>query len=283
MLALMLVSLMAGWWYVRTWLATRTLSGEQIDAAATQFGLAGRLGAIRSINWLRVFDSAAATHIWTGGWSFLGVRSWMYRVFELLALVSGAGLAALAGRLAHHGYHRRFGNGDARFSLAACAYVLFCSGLGYFAVVVYLTRGISTALGWYLYGTAGAEAALLGCGFAGLFGARRAVGCVATMAVLASALDLYTVHFVSMPYYSGIIAHTSSGRLATFHISSLQGIGLSGLFARLAMNEPRGVGAPLVAALWTGYLCATAVLAVCSAAVLNRAFLPRRKPGSEPV
>lgn len=283
MLALTLVGLMAGWWYARTWLATKTLSGEQIDAAAAQFGLAGRLGAIRNINWSRVLESAAATHIWTGGWSFLAVRSWMYRVLELLALIAGVGLAVPAGRFARHGLHRRLGNGDARFSLAACAFVLFCFGLGYFATVVYLTRGISTALGWYLYGIAGAETALLGCGFTGLFGVKRAASCVAAMAALACAFDLYTVHFVSMPYYSGIVAHTSSGRLATFHISDLRGIGLGGLFTRLATNKPRSVGAPLIAALWTGYLFGTAVLMASSAAILGRTFLPLPKIGSEPL
>jgi hypothetical protein len=277
LLGLALVGLIAGWWYIRMWLATLTFSGEQIDVAAVQFGFTARLAAIWDIKWLRVLDSAAMTHIWTGGWSFLGVRSWVYRVFEFAALTSAAGVGALACRFVRHSHHRNLTDGNAQFSLVACAYLLFCFGVGYFAFVVYLTRGISTALGWYLYGIAGAETLLLGCGFAGLFGVRRAAGCLAAMAVLASALDLYPVHFVSIPYYSGIIAHTPSGRLATFHVASLQSIGLGGVFQRLAINKPQGVAAPLVAALWVGYLCATASLIGFSVTVFNRTFVCRLK------
>ena len=277
LLALALAGLIAGWWYVRNWMATRTLSGEQIDAAAARFGLAGKLAAMAQVNWLRVVDAAAATHIWTGGWSFLGVRSWMYRVFELMVLASGAGLSVLLWRLVRRASRGRISGGDARFSLALCAYLFFCLGLGYYAISVYLARGISTALGWYLYGIAGAETVLLASGFTGLAGGRRAAGCMAALAALACALDLYTVHFISMPYYTGIIAHTPSGRLAAFHVSDLRGIGISGLFERLAVNQPRGIGAPVIAAMWSGYVCATAALAGCSAWMLESTFFSRRK------
>jgi hypothetical protein len=204
----------------------------------------------------------------------------MYRVFEALAMAAGAGLIALAYRLGRKVYRRKsLGAGDLRLSIAACAYLLFCVGLGYFAVVVYLTRGISTALGWHLDGIVGAEAALLGCGFAGLVGARRAAGCVAATAALACALDLYTVHFVSAPYYAGLVAHLPSGFLATFHLGSLRGIGLTGVLTRLALNKPAGFGPPLIAALWAGYLCATAALIACSAMIFRDALVPGRRAG----
>jgi hypothetical protein len=274
-----LAGLMAGWWYVGAWRATGTFSGEQIDAAAARFGLSGKLAALWSVNWLRVLDSAATTHIWTGGWSFLTVRSWMYRVFEFPAIAAGAGLIALAARLSGRVYRRALGVGDACFSLAACAYLLFCVGLAYYAIVVYITRGISTALGWYLYGIAGAEAVLLASGFTGLLGTRRAAGCVAAAAVLASTLDLYTVHFLSVPYYAGLTAHLPSGFLATFHPASLRAIGLTGVFARMAVNKPAGLGPSALAALWIGYLCATAGLLAYSAAIIKNAFLPARSVG----
>ena len=53
---------------------------------ASHAGMAIEMAAIGQVQWLRVLDSAAMTHIWIGGWSFLLVRSWMYRVFELLAV-----------------------------------------------------------------------------------------------------------------------------------------------------------------------------------------------------
>jgi Dolichyl-phosphate-mannose-protein mannosyltransferase len=215
--AFVLAGLVAGWWYAAAYRATGTLSGEQIDAAAAHFSALAKLRAAWSIDWLRVLDAAAATHIWTGGWSFLTVRSWMYRVFECLATAAGAGLMVLGGRLSRKIYRRGMRVADACFFLVGCAYLLFCSGLAYFAVVVYLTRGISTALGWYLYAIAGAEAVLLACGFTGLAGTRRAAGCVAAVAVLAGCFDLYTVDFVSIPYYTGLTSHLRSGLVGSFH------------------------------------------------------------------
>jgi hypothetical protein len=277
LLALTFAGLTAGWWYVGAWRATGTFSGEQIDADAARFGLSGKLAAVWRVDWLRVLDSAATTHIWTSGWSFLTVRSWMYRVFECLAIAAGAGLIALAARLSRNVYRRGWGVGDACFSLAACAYLLFCLGLAYYAIVVYLTRGISTALGWYLYGIAGAEAVLLASGFTGLLGTRLAAGCIAAIAPLACALDLYTVHFLLVPYYAGLTAHLPSGFLATFHPASLRGIGLAGVFARLSVNKPAGLGPSILETLWIGYLCATVGLVAYSTAIIRRVFFRKRE------
>src|SRR5579883_810182 len=218
------------------------------DTAAARFGLAGRLAAIPRVNWLRVLDTGAATHIWPGGWSFLNVRAWMYRVFELAALAALAGLLRLV--------RRRI---EPRFVLTASAFLLFCLGLAYFATIVFLTRGYSMVPGWYLYGIGGIEAAVLACGFTGLAG-RRSARCLAALAVLAAAFDLYTVHFVSIPYYCGIVAHGASGRLAAFHVSSLRGLGLAGLLDRMAVNKPLGAG--WLAVLWAGYVLSTLALAV---------------------
>ena len=274
LLAFAFAASIAGWWYAGVWRATGTVSGEQIDIAAAGFGLSGKLAAVGSIHWLRVLDSAATTHIWTSGWSFLVVRSWMYRVFECAAVAAGVGLIALTVQISRKVYRRGLGVGDACLSLIALAYLFFCSGVAYFAIVVYLTRGISTALGWYLDGVAGIEAVLFASGFTGLFGTRRAAGCVAAIAVLAGILDLYTVHFVSAPYYAGLTAHVPSGFLATFHPASLRGIGLSGVFARLSMNKPVGLGPYALMALWIGYLCATAALAAYAGVLVKNTLSP---------
>jgi hypothetical protein len=268
--------LIAGWWYVGNFRVTGTLSGEQIDAAAAHFGPIGHLLAVRNINWLRVLDSAATTHIWTGGWSFLNVRSWIYRVFECLAAIAGVGLIAVAARLSRKVYRRGLGFRDACFILAACAYLSFSCILVYFAIVTYLTRGVSTALGWYLYASLGVEAVLLASGFAGFVGTRRAAGCIAAVAALGCAFDLYTVHFISLPYYTGLTAHLHSGFVASFHpVTSLRDIGVVGVFVRLAVNKP--VAPWGLAILWIGYLCATSSLIVYSAAIIKQAFSSTQK------
>lgn len=268
LVAAAVAGLMAGWWYVGAYRATGTLSGEQIAAAAAHFGLLGRLRAAMGVHWLRVLDSAAATHIWVGGWSFLTVRSWMYRVFEWVAMIAGVGLVALTVRRCRKAYRRGTRVGDARLLLAGCAYLLFCSALAYFAIVVYLTRGISTTLGWYLYPVAGVEAVLLACGFSGLVGTRRAAGCVSVVAALACVLDLYTIDFVCVPYYAGLTAHP---------LVTLRDAGFAGIFARMAVNKP--LAPAVLAALWVGYLCATFGLLAYSTAIVRQAFFSKSESG----
>jgi hypothetical protein len=84
LVACAIAAAIAGWWYADTYRATGTLSGEQVVISAARFGYAGKLIAVRSMNWLRVLDSAAATHIWTGGWSVLNVRSWSIALLSRL-------------------------------------------------------------------------------------------------------------------------------------------------------------------------------------------------------
>ena len=259
--AFLITASVAGWWYWRSWAATRTLSGEQLDAAAQRFGFAGKLHAIANVQWLRVLDSAAVSHIWTGGWSFLIVRSWMYRVFELLAFAAAIGLIMLAVRMAVKMVQRRtVGDTATRLAVVASALVFACFGLAYYALVVFLVKGSSLALGWYLYSVIAAEIILLASGFAGLFGLRRAGLCLAVMTVIALAFDLYTTNFVLAPYYTGLIHHRLPGALIAFHFADLSGIGLPEIDARLTLNESSSITPAVMALVWIGYLCATAGL-----------------------
>ncbi len=87
----------SAWWYASNWKLTHSISGEQIEAA----GVAGVIssGVVFRMNWLRAIDFAFLSHIWLGNWSFLVVRSWIYRFFALLAGVAGIGLILrLAGK-----------------------------------------------------------------------------------------------------------------------------------------------------------------------------------------
>jgi hypothetical protein len=258
----------AGWWYAGTYRATGTLSGEQVEASAARFGYAGKLIAVRSMKWLRVLDSAAATHIWTGGWSFLNVRSWIYRTFECIAAVAAIGLLLLLIRLGIKSRRRKLTPSTACFFLVVIAFALFCSGLAYSAIGRYLTQGIFSALGWYLYAVAALEFVLFGAGFTGLVGTRRAGACVAGIAALACVFDLYTVHFVSVPYYTGLIAHLQSGAVASFHPAALRNIGVHEVIDRFAVNKP---AAPSVLiALWAAYLCVTIGLLAWSITLIRR-------------
>jgi hypothetical protein len=223
-LALALV--VAGWWYAGNLAATGTLAGDQMDVAA-HAGLGAKFSAIRHVAWLRVLDSGAMTHIWIGGWSFLQVRSWMYRVWELIAILGIAGLVRLGRRMD---------------PLLPAAQFLFILAMAYFSVNTFVAMGISAGVGWYALSMAGVEATLLACGFAGLFGVARAKVAMSAAVLLALAFDLYTVHFVLAPYYAGLIQHRANGSLEAFHWDTL----------------------PPVGRLWPLYLVANAALAWCA-------------------
>src|ERR1019366_4599578 len=126
--------------------------GEQMDVAA-RAGAAEKLAAVGQVQWVRVLASAAMTHIWIGGWSFLLLRSWMYRVFELLAAASVIGILVLTRRLLR----------EPRFMVLAGAYLLFCLAMAYFSLTTFLAMHISAGVGWYLSAIVVAEAVLLAC------------------------------------------------------------------------------------------------------------------------
>ena len=255
-LALALAASGAGWWYAGNLRTTGTLAGEQMDMAA-HAGTAEKLAAIGQVRWPRVLDSAAMTHIWIGGWSFLLVRSWMYRVFELLAAASAIGLLAIGRRLIR----------DPRFAVLAASWLLFCLAMAYFSLTTFLAMHLSAGVGWYLNAMVVAEAVLLACAGTALAGVRRAGAWVAAAALLALALDLYTVHFLLGPYYTGLVRHQPSGALEAFHIGYLNRIGTLEYFHRLV---------PVW--LWVAYLCANATLAAIIGKSVRQIWRTRNVP-----
>jgi hypothetical protein len=256
------VAAVAGWWYARQWITTGSLSGEQTDVAAASMSLAQKIARIGAVNWSVVLDTCAFSHIWVGGWSFLVVRSWMYRVFEVVALLAALGLLVYAARIA-----RAAGRSSILRAQAArtvmLGTVLIAAGcaVAYHSLVTALVQNINSANGWYLDFGLAAEVVLLAVGFIALFGRRWSPAAVAAVSIFAIALDVYTVHFLLMPYYTGLIAHRASGSLPAFHFETL--VSETGLLVqRLAVNEAIGRGAAAI--LWAAYLTATLGLGVLS-------------------
>jgi hypothetical protein len=75
-------------------------------------------------------------------------------------------------------------------------------------------------------------------------------------------LDLYTVHAVEIPYYTGMIRHRVNGSLGALHWAGFQSVGIGGAVSRLAVLVPV---APLVG-LWLLYLLGTAGALACACA-----------------
>jgi hypothetical protein len=183
-----------GWWYARNFRLTGTLTGEIMDVAAKNLGWSAKLAAFPKVHWLSAIDTALWTHIWNGAWSFYTVKSWMYRVFEVifavvLIMVIYALLRAPWGRFKR------------KLALLLSLEALFIAGISYQTVTIYLSKGISFTPGWYFYALIVAEALLLASGMLILAGRKRVLKAMGVLIGLFAALDVYSAVFVLARHY----------------------------------------------------------------------------------
>jgi hypothetical protein len=172
----------------------------------------------------------------------------MYHVFYGVILLATAGLLRLLRQPA--------------IRILLAVYTAFWIGLLYDVLLIYLTKGMATTGGWYLYAVVGAEVALCVAGLRRVLPARLRHWAAFGGVLLFALLDLYTVHAVAIPYYTGMIAHKANGALAALHMADLRGIGFAGAFERLAAYKGPMVSEPVLIVLWAAYLLATLRLVV---------------------
>ena len=192
--SLLVAIAIGGWWYWRNFRLTGTLTGEVTDVAVSKLGFAAKLAAIGKVHWLRVLDSAVWTHIWTGAWSFLTVRSWMYRVFEVVFLIVAIMVVLALAR-------RPIGRFKGKLALLCSLEALFALGISYQSVLIFLAKNIMFAPGWYFYALVVAEALLLASGMLLLVGRKRVLLAMGFLIALFVALDVYTAIFVLARFY----------------------------------------------------------------------------------
>jgi len=246
-LACAIAAALSSWWYWRNYRLTGSWSGLQQVVASGDTSMWSVLGAIPRVDWLRYFDIAWMSHIWHGNWSFLQLRSWMYRVFAALAIAAIVGLLLKL---------RREEAGAKNVAVLAAVYGFFWLGLCYHELCFHML-GLSSGAGWYLYAVVVAEILLGVAGLEALCAPRWRGWVSPVCAGLFALLDLYATHFVLLPYYTGQTAHKAGGALAAFRI---------GQFAELPVMLDR-LSAPAAVAwlLWLGYLAATAALPLLAA------------------
>jgi hypothetical protein len=192
--SLLVAIAIGGWWYGRNLRLTGSLTGEIMDVAAAKLGFAAKLAAIGKVHWLAVLDVALWTHIWTGAWSFFTVRSWIYRVFELIfAILVIMVILALA--------KRPWGRFKGKLAMLISLEALFAAGISYQALMIFIEKNISFAPGWYFYAVVVAEALLLASGALILAGRKRALLAMGFLIVLFAALDIYSTFFVLARHY----------------------------------------------------------------------------------
>jgi len=255
--------LIAGWWYVRNVVTTGTISGLSESVMLRGLGAGGMIRKIPSVPWRTAVDAILLSHLYFGGWSSLTVRSWMYHVFYAVAIVAAAGLLLQLGR--------------APVRWLAAIYAAFWIGQFYNVLLLYLSKGLAGSMGWYMYAVVAAEVVLSVAGF-GRFGRWAAAG----GAALFGLFDLYTMHAVAIPYYTGMIRHKANGALAAVHMSDFRAAGFGGVFERLAINKPALISRPVLIALWAAYLLATAALIAWSGRNARTTTPKQRKPEPAP-
>lgn len=187
----------AGWWYIRAYRLTGSLTGEQSSSSALKSGILG--SAALHASWPRIVDFALLSHIWLGDWSFLVVRTWMYRAVEVLFALALVGLLFRMGKL------------RAPVRAAVVIEGAFCAALALHAVAA-VAGGGAGAFGYYAFAILPAEIICLLAGWSGLGKTMSGIGPFATAATL-SAIGIFGLVVYAMPYWAGVTAHDARGNL----------------------------------------------------------------------
>ena len=234
----------AGWWYVHNFRTTGTLSGLSESVMLRGQAPAALMRKALGIDWIKAVDAILFSHLYFGGWSSLTVRSWMYHLFYIAIVVAAFGLARFIGR-------------PAILALLA-VYLSFWLGQLYNVLLLYLSKGLGGSMGWYLYAVVGAEVTLC------VAGLRASRGAIAAGAIMFALLDLYTVHGVAIPYYTGMIRHRANGTLEALHWANVRSVGIGEAVERLVALK--GMPVAVLVALWVVYLGGTVAAVACACA-----------------
>ena len=240
----------AGWWYAHNLISTGTLTGLSESLMLRGTSHATMLGRAATVPWGTAMDSILFSHLYFGGWSGLTVRGWMYHVFYGAMLLAAAGLLRLLRQPA--------------IRILLAVYTAFWMGLLYDVLLIYASKGMATTGGWYLYAVVGAEVSLCLAGLYSILPARVHGAAVFGGVALFALLDLYTVHAVAIPYYSGMIRHKANGAVAALHMADLRRVGVAEAFHRLVAYKGGAVSEPWLVALWVAYVAGTLAIAMTS-------------------
>jgi hypothetical protein len=247
----------SGWWYLHNLVVTGTLTGQFEDAQGMANGEVSLLRAVGQIHWAKVFDVVILTHIWLGDWSFLVVRTWMYRVVELMLFVAVVGVCTQMVR------ERRGLPNLKGLALLALPYLVMLAGLCFHAAQVFRARGSAGTVGYYLYALVVPETILLITGMARLMPAKMCLLPVPIAAFILIGMEQFGAWFVLFPYYAGLIRHNANGRLPTARVQQFWATAGNRFFDHLSGIGPTPSPA-VVAAGAILYVVATAVLLWCA-------------------
>jgi len=242
----------SGWWYVRNRLTTGSWSGLLESTKLAHYSLSQFWQGAKLVDWRNAIDSILLSHIWFGAWSSLHVRSWIYHLFFVII---AAGIAGVAVTLWKNPQQRKL------LWPLLLIYGFFWLGQLYNVLLLFLTKGASTSMGWYMYCVGVPEIILLLIGIESLLPRHHRKWAAVGLITLVAALDLYSVHLVSIPYYTGLTSHSiRTGAVPVVHLSQIQEVGIPQILTRLSGNKPPWLKSQALAFSWAAYLVATLTL-----------------------
>ena len=242
-----MAAVLCGWWYVRNEVNTGTLSGLAEPVMLHGRSLSSLVEGARHLSWLHGIDVTLLSHIYFCGWSGLTLRSWMYHVFFLIAILAALGVL------------RHLRRPPVLWLIGV--YAFFWVGELYNIWLQYLTKNLTGSMGWYMYAVIVPEIVL--CALAAP--ARFRSWALAIVTMLFAILDLFAMHWIAIPYYIGLTAHRpNSEALTALHFGAYRTLGFSGIFDRLAVNQWAPIGPGVLTAAWSLYIVATMLLAAIS-------------------
>lgn len=238
-------AVIAGPWYTRVHSSTGSWSGLGLDVASKHISMLQKLQAIPHVNWKSGALSILISHIWFGGWSFLRVPRALYVAGMLVIAAAVAGVVI---RL----YRQRGAANENRDALVLAAfYLCFWAGLAYHVLITFLHLGGSASNGWYLYAVVAAEAVLLVWGLETFLPVHVLLP---SLTIAVAGLDLYGMHTLLMPYYTGLTDHRDGSVPPALLVTIRR---LPEVFPRLSEVRPAWLGAPVLLSWWIGYWIAT--------------------------
>lgn len=251
--------LIAAWWYIRN----VRLVGTPIwyDASPSHpMGLAEIARRALNVRWRSGFESLFGSHIWFGNWSFLSVRSWMYRVFQFVWFVAAVGLFTRGWNKLKQvipGKPTNDSTEPKNLSILLAIYGGFLLAATYHILMNSINLGVDASAGWYIYAVVVAEGTLIVAGLLAFrWGKAVVIGLIACFVLL----EMYATHFVLIPYYTGLIAHAPDGGLQSFHLSQLNTIGFTEVLARLQTNKVSYMTSQVIIGLWSLFVAASLTL-----------------------
>jgi hypothetical protein len=194
-IALALAAAIAGWWYARNLLSGLSLSGWLADNETRNV-----LTGLSRVSWVSAADVEAKSFLWFGGWSFLTLKVWMYRIPEALGAIAVIGLIA-----------RRPPRLAAPITIVVFAFIAYSWGI----LVDFASQGISNIPGWYLWAFAPAMCVLFTAGLG------RAAWILIVIFVV---LDLYGASTIMAPYYAGLVQYNRAALWLFPHAAARLGL-----------------------------------------------------------